>query len=60
MYLVLAARKPGLFAHQLRHQPTRVDTAHEEDAQVAMERRNKVTILKRRANSGDDRFLPGA
>ena len=39
---ILAARKPGFLAHQLRHQAARIDAAHDEDAQVAMERRDEV------------------
>ena len=57
---ILAAREPGLLAHQLRHQPARIDAAHDEHAHVAMERRDEVAVVQRRADAGDDRLLAGA
>src|ERR1700687_1338916 len=57
---VLAARESRLLAHQLRHQAPRIDAAHDERAHVAMQRRDEIAVVQRRADSGDDRFLPGA
>ena len=57
---ILAAREPGFLAHQLRHQPSRVDAAHQENPEVAMERRHQVALQQRGADAGDDRLLAGA
>ena len=57
---ILAARQPGLLAHQLRHQVARIDAAHDEDAHVAMQRRGEVAVVEWRADAGDDRLLAGA
>ena len=57
---ILAARRAGLLAHQLRHQPARIDAAHDEDAHVAMDRRGEIAVVQGRADAGDDRLLAGA
>jgi hypothetical protein len=37
----------------------RVDAAHQEGAEVAMQRRDEIAVVQRRAGSGNDSFLAG-
>ena len=57
---ILAAREPGLLAHELRHQAAGVASANQKDTEVAMQRRDEIAVLQRCADSGADRFLARA
>ena len=48
---VFAAREAVFLGHQLRHQATWIGPAHQEDAEIAMQRRDEIARLQWRADA---------